>query len=133
MDITNLNTLEVNHFEYCTIYEDTVVPTSTVKVIVPKINVSTSKTTGKANKSILVNDPECKPTVSGSVKMDEYITVKTFSMLELSKSAQVISRRKCCPDCSGCCVEKALLKKGTKMIVCFMNGNINDGYLTNFL
>ena len=38
MDITNLNTLEVNHFEYCTIYEDTVVPTSTVKVIVPKIN-----------------------------------------------------------------------------------------------
>jgi intein-encoded DNA endonuclease-like protein len=74
--------------------------------------------------------------------------VKTFSGLELSKSA-VIKKEEC-----GCYVSnhtlikqckgknntfidghivEAYLPKGAQMIVCFMNGNINDAYLTNFI
>jgi hypothetical protein len=148
MDISNLNELEVNLLEYCTIYEDTPLPAETVKVIIPKITVSTTKSTGKANSSILVNDSSCKPVVSGSVKLDEFVTVKTFSGLELSKSA-VIKKEECgcrvvnhqlIKDCKGDRntfidghIKSAYLPKGAKMIVCFMNGNINDGYLTNFL
>ena len=30
-------------------------------------------------------------------------------------------------------IVEAYLPKGAQMIVCFMNGNINDAYLTNFL
>ena len=141
MDISNLNNIEVNVLEYCTVAEKTSLPADSVKVIIPKLNVSTSKGTGKAQESILVNDPECKPKVSGSIKMSDTITVKTFSGLELSKSA-VITKSPCNHD--GPCrggnktfidghITSAYLPKGAKMIVCFMNGNINDAYLTNFL
>lgn len=148
MDITNLNDIELNQLEYCTVAEKTYLPAETVKVIIPKLNVNTSKSTVKAQGSILVNDEECKPKVSGSIKLSDTITVKTFSGLELSKSA-VIKKSECgCKVVNHSLVKKCLgantkfidghiveayLPKGAQMIVCFMNGNINDAYLTNFI
>jgi hypothetical protein len=155
MDITNLNDIELNQLEYCTVAEKTYLPAETVKVIIPKLNVNTSKSTVKAQGSILVNDEECKPKVSGSIKLSDTISVKTFSGLELSKSA-VIKKSECgckltgsggdfCThtfvrDCKGKNTKfidghivEAYLPKGAQMIVCFMNGNINDAYLTNFI
>ena len=127
MDITNLNDIELNQLEYCTVAERTSLPAKTVKVIIPKLNVSTTKGTVKAQGSILVNDEECKPKVSGSIKLSNAIAVNTFSGLELSKSAVVTSRA----DCGR--ILSAYLPKGAQMIVCFMNGNINDAYLTNYI
>lgn len=155
MDITNVNDIELNLLEYCTVAEKTPLPANEVKVIIPKLNIKTSKGTVRAQASILVNDSECKPTVSGSIKLADTITVKTFSGLELSKSA-VVKKAECgckltgsggdicthsfVKDCKGKNTKfidghivEAYLPKGAQMIVCFMNGNINDAYLTNFL
>ena len=141
MDISNVNNIEINQLEYCTVAEKTTLPAETVKVIIPKLNVSTSKGSAKAQSSILVNDEGCKPKVSGTIKLSDAISVKTFSGLELSKAA-VITKAGCNHD--GSCrggnkkfidghITSAYLPKGAKMIVCFMNGNINDAYLTNFI
>lgn len=148
MDISNMNDIQINQLEYCIIAEKTYLPAETVKVYIPKLNIDTSKCTVRANESILVNDPDCKPKVVNPIKLLDTITVKTFSGLELSKSA-VITKEEC-----GCYVSNhqlvkkchgdrktfidghissAYLPKGAQMIVCFMDGNINDAYLTNFI
>lgn len=155
MDITNVNEIEINQLEYCTIAEKTYLPADSVKVYIPKLTVDTNKANVKANKSILVNDEECKPTVVNPIKLSDTIVVKTFSGLELSKSA-VIKKAECgckltghggdicthqfIKDCRGNNTKfidghivEAYLPKGAQMIVCFMNGNINDAYLTNFI
>ena len=148
MDISNINNIEINQLEYCTIAEKTPLPAETVKVIIPKLNVNTNKGNVRANSSILVNDPECKPKVVNPIKLSDTITVKTFSGLELSKAA-VVKKSSCgCKVVNHALVKNCLggnnkfidghiveayLPKGAQMIVCFMNGNINDAYLTNFI
>ena len=141
MDITNINNIEINQLEYCIIYEKTNLPAETVKVTIPKLNIDTSKCTVRANESILVNDDECKPKVVNPIKLLDTITIKTFSGLELSKSAKI--KKSGCNHDGKCLggntkfidghITSAYLPKGAKMIVCFMNGDVNDGYLTNFL
>lgn len=155
MDISNLNNIEINQLEYCTVAEKTYLPAEYVKVRIPKLNIHTSKQTTRANRSILVNDPDCKPTIAGNIKLSDTIMVKTFSGLELSKSC--VRKKKECDcrlagsggdycthyfikDCRGNNdtfidghIVEAYLPKGAQMIVCFMNGNINDAYLTNFI
>lgn len=152
----NLTNLEVNFFEYCIIAEKTPLPAETVKVKIPKLTTYTNKSTVQANSSLLENDPECKPKISGSIKLSDTLIVKTFSWLELSKSA-VIKKEECgckfnpcggadpctcswVKDCKGGNttfidghIVEAYLPKGAQMIVCFMDNNLNDGYLTNLI
>ena len=155
MDIDNIADLKVNFFEYCIIAEDTYLPAEFVKVRIPKLTTTTSKSTQQAKSSILINDGECKPQTAGSIKLSDTIVVKTFSGLELSKCA-IIKKEECgckltgsggdicthqfVKDCKGKNttfidghIVEAYLPKGAQMIVCFMENNINDGYLTNFL
>lgn len=155
MDIDNVSDLKVNFFEYCIIAEDTYLPAEFVKVRIPKLTTTTSKSTQQARSSILINDGECKPQTAGSIKLSDTIVVKTFSGLELSKCA-IIKKEECgckltgsggdicthqfVKDCKGKNttfidghIVEAYLPKGAQMIVCFMENNINDGYLTNFL
>lgn len=148
MDISNINQLEVNVLEYCTVVEKTYLPTDQIKVTIPKLNINTNKGVVRADASILVNDPECKPIISGPIKLEAFLIVKTFSGLELSKSCVRIKKECGCyvsnhvliRDCLGDedtfidgHIVEAYIPKGAKMIVCFMDGNINDGYLTNFI
>lgn len=155
MDIDNVSDLKVNFFEYCIIAEDTYLPAEFVKVRIPKLTTTTSKSTQQAKSSILINDGECKPQTAGSIKLSDTIVVKTFSGLELSKCA-IIKKEECgckltgsggdicthqfVKDCKGKNttfidghIVEAYLPKGAQMIVCFMENNINDGYLTNLL
>ena len=155
MDIDNVSDLKVNFFEYCIIAEDTYLPAEFVKVRIPKLTTTTSKSTQQARSSILINDVECKPQTAGSIKLSDTIVVKTFSGLELSKCA-IIKKEECgckltgsggdicthqfVKDCKGKNttfidghIVEAYLPKGAQMIVCFMENNINDGYLTNLL
>lgn len=155
MDIDNVSDLKVNFFEYCIIAEDTYLPAEFVKVRIPKLTTTTSKSTQQARSSILINDGECKPQTAGSIKLSDTIVVKTFSGLELSKCA-IIKKEECgckltgsggdicthqfVKDCKGKNttfidghIVEAYLPKGAQMIVCFMENNINDGYLTNLL
>lgn len=152
---SNVNKLEVNMFEYCIVVEKTYLPAETVKVRIPKLTTNTNKGTVKPNKTILVNDSECKPVTAGSIKLSDTMIVKTFSGLELSKSA-VVKKAECgctfipchsdvchcqfIKDCKGDNTKfidghivEAYLPAGAQMIVCFMDNNINDGYLTNLI
>lgn len=152
---SNVNKLEVNMFEYCIVVEKTYLPAETVKVRIPKLTTNTNKGTVRPNKTILVNDSECKPVTAGSIKLSDTMIVKTFSGLELSKSA-VVKKEECgctfipchsdvchcqfIKDCSGGNTKfidghivEAYLPAGAQMIVCFMDNNINDGYLTNLI
>ena len=152
----NVTSLDINFFEYCIIAEDTPLPAETVKVYIPKLTTNTNKGKTYAKTSILVNDPECMPTTSGNISFSDTFTVKTFSGLELSKSA-IITKEECgctfhpcggadycscsfTKDCKGKNTKfidghivSAYLPKGAQMIVCFMDNNINDCYLTNML
>jgi hypothetical protein len=155
MDINNVSDLQVNFLEYCIIAEDTYLPATEVKVTIPKLTTYASKSTQRAKTSILINDSECKPQTAGSIKLSDTIVVKTFSGLELSKCA-IVKKEECgcrlvgsggdiCThsfirDCKGDNttfidghIVEAYLPKGAQMIVCFMENNINDGYLTNFI
>jgi hypothetical protein len=153
---SNLSDLDVNFLEYCIIEEDTYLPTDRVKVKIPKLTINTSDGTLRADKTILINDNECKPTVGSPIKITEALYIKTFSGLELSKCA-IIKKEECgctfhpcggadfctcsfTKDCKGGNTKfidghivEAYLPKGAQMIVCFMEKNINDAYLTNFI
>ena len=153
---SNVTKLNVNFFEYCIIAEKTYLPAEEVKVYIPKLTTNTYKAKVNANSTILCNDTECKPTVSGLITLTDTFTVKTFSGLELSKSA-VIKKEECgctfhpcggvdycscsfTKDCKGKNntfidghIVEAYLPEGAQMIVCFMENNINDCYLTNLL
>ena len=153
---SNLSDLDVNFLEYCTIEEDTYLPTDRVKVKIPKLTINTSDGTLRADSTILINDTECKPTTGTPIKITEALYIKAFSGLELSKSA-IIKKEECgcefhpcggadfchcsfTKDCKGKNttfidghIVEAYLPKGAQMIVCFMEKNINDAYLTNFI
>lgn len=155
MDTSNLNNLEVNFLEYCIVAEKTYLPATEVKVRIAKLTTTTNKGTVRPKTNILVNDSDCRPVTAGVIRLSDTIVVKTFSGLELSKAA-VIKKEECncrleggggdfCThsfvrDCKGDNTKfidghivEAYLPEGAQMIVCFMDNNINDGYLTNFI
>lgn len=131
----NIENIDVNHFEYCIIEEDVKLPVDSIAVSIPKLTLNTSKKETVPRSSLLINAPECKPQITSKVKLNNTFRVKTFSGLEHSKSAiKKVIKTSCGPECDGTCVKyDYYLKKGTQMIVCFMNNNINDAYLTNFI
>lgn len=123
----NISNIKINHLEYCILEEDVKLPTNSVRVTIPKLTHDTSSGKMFANTSILINADECKPKSLGSIVLSKGITLKTFSDLQSSKSvvSVVVSKDPL--------VYNYYLKKGTRMIACFMDNNINDGYLTNFI
>lgn len=148
MENTNIEKLSVNFFEYCIIQEDTPLPAETVKVKIPKLTTSTNGGRVYPNATILVNESESKPRTSGAIFLTDCMIVKTFSGLELSKSAVVVKEKCNCTVSNhsfinGCRgnntqfidghIVSAYLPKGAQMIVCFMDNNIDDGYLTNMI
>lgn len=116
----NITNLKVDNLEYCTLEETLRLPASSARVSIAKLNINTQKSKTYPNTTLLINDVACKPKSLGPVVLTDGLLVKTFSNLESSKSAVKTD--------SG-----YYIPKGSKMIVCFMNCNINDGFLTNFL
>ena len=79
MDISNnVTKLEVNFFEYCIVEEKTYLPAETVKVKVPKLTTNTNNGTVYPNKTILINDTECKPETAGSIKLVPYCSINSL-------------------------------------------------------
>lgn len=123
----NLTEIQIDQLEYCIIEEDVRLPASKVRVSIPKLTLDTSSGRTYPDTTILINDPSCKPKSLGPVIMTSGILLKTFSNLESSKSVDrvLVSRDPI--------IYNYYLRKGTRMIACFMNKNINDGYLTNYI
>lgn len=125
--MNNLSNININLLEYCILEETVTLPIDHIQVSIPKLTYETYSGKVKANSSILINDNECKPKTLGTIVLSTGIQLKTFSNLESSKSVKtrVISKEPL--------ITESYLEKGTQMIACFMNNNINDGYLTNFI
>ena len=109
---TNINKFEVNMFEYCTLMKDYVVGSKYAYVKIHKLMPYCKKDKKFSPDTIFVNDKECKPKLNKSFELSDYIKVSVFN--------ETLFKQKVIP-------------KGTLMIVMFMDNNINDGYLTNFI
>ena len=109
---TNINEFEVNMFEYCTLMKDYVVGSRFACVKIHKLMPYCKKDKKFSPDTIFVNDKECKPKLNKSFELSDYIKVSVFN--------EAVFKQKVIP-------------KGTLMIVMFMDNNINDGYLTNFI
>ena len=109
---TNINKFEVNMFEYCTLMKDYVVGSRFACVKIHKLMPYCKKDKKFSPDTIFVNDKECKPKLHKSFELSDYIKVSVFN--------ETLFKQKVIP-------------KGTLMIVMFMDNNINDGYLTNFI
>ena len=109
---TNINKFEVNMFEYCTLMKDYTVGSKYAYVKIHKLMPYCKKDKKTTSDTIFINDKECKPKLNKSFELSDYIKVSVFN--------ETLFKQKVIP-------------KGTLMIVMFMDNNINDGYLTNFI
>lgn len=127
MDVNNITNIEVNQLEYCILEETIILPVTHVRVNVPKLTLNTTSSRTFPNTSILVNDVACKPKRMTAVELSTGIRLKVFSNLASSNSVKKRVKTK------KPLTYEYYIPKGTQMIACFMNNNINDGYLTNFI
>ena len=109
---TNINEFEVNMFEYCTLMKDYIVGSKFACVKIHKLMPYCKKGKKIPPDTIFINDKECEPKLNKSFELSDYIKVSVFN--------ETLFKQKVIP-------------KGTLMIVMFMDNNINDGYLTNFI
>ena len=109
---TNINKFEVNMFEYCTLMKDYVVGSRFACVKIHKLMPYCKKGKKIPPDTIFINDKECEPKLNKSFELSDYIKVSVFN--------ETLFKQKVIP-------------RGTLMIVMFMDNNINDGYLTNFI
>ena len=109
---TNINKFEVNMFEYCTLMKDYIVGSKFACVKIHNLMPYCKKDKKISSDTIFINDEECKPKLNKSFELSDYIKVSVFN--------EALFKHEVIP-------------KGTLMIVMFMDNNINDGYLTNFI
>ena len=109
---TNINEFEVNMFEYCTLMKDYTVGSKFACVKIHKLMPYCKKGKKIPPDTIFINDKECEPKLNKSFELSDYIKVSVFN--------ETLFKQKVIP-------------KGTLMRVMFMDNNINDGYLTNFI
>ena len=75
--IANVSDIALAQYEYCFLKGDQYFNSSSFHVKIPKLMPSvTPKQTEPFNKNILVNASTCKPSVNGSIKVQDYVTIK---------------------------------------------------------
>lgn len=132
---TNITNFEVNMFEYCTLMKDLRLPESkNAYVKIHKLMPYCNENEETTSDSIFINDSECKPNINGSFTTSDSIKVSIFNLASFEKLGKAIYSTMV--DQEGTTVQVqtgTIIPEGTKMIVMFMDNNINDGYLTNFI
>lgn len=121
----NLSDVALNMLEYCYVAETVDLPLTKVKVTIPKLMPFTSSSKPVITSSIFINDSSCKVSTSKNLKTTEYLTIPVFNV-DFKKVAETVE------DGEGNVIRR-YLPKGKKMIVCFMENNVNDPYLTNYI
>ena len=125
--MANISNIEVELLEYCIVEETVKLPVSRIKVSIPKLTVNTSSGKTYPKSTILINDNACKPKISGNVILSNGLVLKVFSDIYSSKSIDKVQVSE------DPVTYEYYIRKGSRMIACFMDKNINDGYLTNFI
>ena len=126
---TNINKFEVNMFEYCTLDKDLKMPGSKYAYVkIHKLMPYCKKDQKFSPDTIFVNDTECKPKVSKSFETSDSVKVSVFNSSFNGLGKPIYK------TIEGIKIQVgSIIPKGTLMIVMFMDNNINDGYLTNFI
>ena len=131
---TNINKFEVNMFEYCTLMKDLIVPgAKNAYVKIHKSMPYCNSGEKFSSDTIFVNDDECKPKTSNSFKVSDSVKVAIFDTSFNGIGKPIYKTITCCNGQTIKIQVGSKIPKGTKMIVMFMDNNINDGYLTNFI
>lgn len=131
---TNITNFEVNTFEYCTLMRDLYPSSTRAYIKVHKLMPYCNEATITTSNSIFINDPECRPTLSNSFQTSDSVQVGLFASLKNTTLGEPIYGSMI--DQEGTRVQiqvGGVIRKGTMMIVMFMDNNINDGYLTDFI
>lgn len=89
MDISAFNQYEIHENELCTILENTGDDRpSRVKVhilnLMPLIPRDGKTVTSKINRKIFLNDDNCKPSISSSIKLQNFINIRAFKNVNTS-------------------------------------------------
>ena len=82
---------------------------------------------------MFVNDKECKVELEGSIKISDAVKVSLFDAPFDDLGKAIYSKVKDQEGTNVSIQTGTKIPKGTKMLVLFMDGNINDGYLTNWI
>ena len=131
---TNINKFEVNMFEYCTLMKDITVPgAKNAYVKIHKLMPYCNSGEKFSSDTIFVNDDECKPKISNSFKVSDSVKVAIFDTSFNGIGKPIYETITCCNGQTIKIQVGSKIPKGTKMIVMFMDSDINDGYLTNFI
>lgn len=129
--ITNF---QVNMVEYCTVAKDIVLPgTTSAYVKIHKLMPYCVENKEKTSSSMFINDEKCKIVLEGSVKISNAIKVSLFDAAYDNLGKPIYSKA---VDQEGSTITVQTgtkIPKGTTMMVLFMDNNINDGYLTNWI
>lgn len=125
---------QVNMIEYCTVAKDIVLPgTTSAYVNIHKLMPYCTETNQKTYSSMFVNDKDCEITLEGSITMSNSIKVSLFDAAFDNLGKPIYSKA---VDQEGSTISVQTgtkIPKGTVMLVLFMDNNINDGYLTNWI
>lgn len=117
MLIKCLEELDVEPFEYVFLSEDTLHTSSTFNFHFPKVmpqgGGKPKVTPTSFNSNIFINDPSCKPKVSGTISTQNFVNIKRHFHTDFSFRAR--------PD--------GIIPAGTRFIIQVMHGNIRDLYV----
>lgn len=122
---SNISDVTLNMLEYCYVAETVNLPLTKVKVNIPKLMPFTSSSKPTITSSIFINDTDCKVSISKNLQTTDYLTIPVFNVDFTRVATSVV-------DDEGNVIRR-YLPKGKKMIVCFMENNVNDPYLTNYI
>lgn len=89
---------------------------SEINLVIPKLMGALStnnKSTGVNLNLILQNSSECKPSFGNTINFSQSIKVPITTGINLSKYTD----------------NNGILKKGTRLVVHFVNGNVNSAYI----
>ena len=125
---------KINFVEYCTLMEDLIIPDHTTAYIkIHKLMPFCGESEPTVTDSLFVNDEPCKPTVGGSISLTDKLLVPIFSAPFGPNVGKPIYSKMIDQEGTKVVFQTGKkIKKGTKMMVLFMDNNINDPYLTNW-
>lgn len=125
-NIESISELELQDTEYCYLVGNQKYSNSSFKVKVPRImpNV-TKKGRDSFNKNILINATECKPSVSSSVYMYDYITVRRSAQCDLFGAATIYEH----PTDD----YPTIIRSGTKLRCLCTNGNYKELTIVDYV
>jgi len=131
---STITDFKINMVEYCTLKEDLILPDHTTAYIkIHKLMPYCFEGTQTVSDSLFINDEACKPRVSGSIHLTDKVLVPIFNAAFGPNVGLPIYSTMTDQEGANVVIQTGQkIPKGSKLMVLFMDNNINDPYLTNW-